>query len=61
MASGKVEKTIMIKNSYEYIFEININSQKVFTIANRQHGGDSVVNFCWQPKQGTFMAVVGYA
>ena len=34
--------------------------KKMFSLAAKQHGGgDSAVHMSWQPKQGTYLAVIG--
>ncbi|RMZ97287.1 WD repeat-containing 19 [Brachionus plicatilis] len=35
------------------------SAKKVFSIASKTHGGDSPLLISWQPKQGTYLAVVG--
>jgi hypothetical protein len=33
--------------------------KKVFSLPSKTHGGDSMVHMSWQPKQGTYLAVIG--
>ena len=35
------------------------SAKKVFSIPSKAHGSDSPVLMSWQPKQGTYLAVVG--
>lgn len=35
------------------------SAKKVFSISPKIHGGESPVFLSWQPKQGTYLAVVG--
>jgi hypothetical protein len=33
--------------------------KKVFSLPSKQHGDTSQVHMSWQPKQGTYLAVIG--